>query len=94
MGAPPIIRGVAHQHGPPLEPPIYGAIFDPPLISDPPPSYPPLGLAAGADELAHAVALGLKPSGLRCRRPIRDEPALCEDRDFRSAAGAFSRATD
>ena len=45
---------------PPSPPVIYGAIFDPPSNSDPP-SYPPLGLATGADELAHAVALGLKP---------------------------------
>ena len=35
-----------------------GRFSTPPSNSDPP-SYPPLGLATGADELAHAVALGL-----------------------------------
>ena len=79
----PLELGEPIDHsGTPPSPPrsSMGRFSTPPSNSDPP-SYPPLGLATGADELAHAVALGLKPSGLRCRRPIRDEPALCEDRD-------------
>ena len=55
---------------PPLPRSSMGRFSTPPQIPTPPPT-PPLGLATGADELAHAVALGLKPSGLRCRRPIR-----------------------
>ena len=51
---------------PPLPPrSSMGRFFDPPLKFRPPPPTPPLGLATGADELAHAVALGLKPSGSR-----------------------------
>ena len=52
---------VGHSGTPPPPPVIYGAIFDPPLKFQSPPPTPPLGLATGADELAHAVALGLKP---------------------------------
>ena len=78
MGTPPSFQAVKTDTPPSNSRP-------PPQIptppSPPPPPLPPLWLATGADELAHAVALGLQPSGLRCRRPISDELALCEDLD-------------
>ena len=60
---------IDHSGTPPFPPGHLWGDFRPPPQIPTPPLLPPLGLATGADELAHAVALGLKPSGLRGRRP-------------------------
>ena len=71
---------VDHSGTPPPPRSSMGRFSTPPSNSDPPLLPPPLGLATGADELAHAVALGLKPSGsspppdLRRTRPLRRPP--------------------
>ena len=61
---------------PPLPPAvIYGAIFDPPPQIPTPPPTPPLGLATGADELAHAVA-HRKVGRVGGRQPVERPPIL------------------
>ena len=67
---------IDHSGTPPLPPrSSMGRFSTPPSNSDPP-SYPPLGLATGADELAHAVALGLKPGPGQARGQPEESPCL------------------